>query len=272
MATNVKGFKLTRTIHDFNVSYDDVGEGRVPIIFLHGYPFDKSTWRQQLTFLQTSHRAIAVDIRGYGGSEDPQKELSIDLFAEDLIRFMDDLSIETAIICGLSMGGYIALNTQKRFPDRFSAMILCDTQCNADSPEGKQKRYSTIDSINSGGAADFCEGFLQKVFTKQSLTHKLDVVEALRAVIASASDHSLTAGLVALAERSESCSTLKDVAIPTLIMCGQEDEVTPLAQSVFMHEQIKGSLLHVIDDAGHVSNLEQPDAFNRQLKAFLATL
>ncbi|NQV73189.1 alpha/beta fold hydrolase [bacterium] len=270
MTLTRKGYDLTFNHQDQRISYNDVGEGEVPVIFLHGYPFNKSTWNQQVEYLKASNRVIAMDMRGFGNTSGENTTLSIDLFADDVIGLMDHLSVETAIICGLSMGGYIALNAQKRYPSRFEAMILCDTQCGADSAEGKQKRYDTIDTIESGGAKEFKEGFVQKVFCEHSLTHKKDLVEALATVVSSTSQQALTAGLVALAERTESCSTLADIAIPTLILCGREDALTPVALSIFMYEQIEGSMLHVIENAGHVSNLEQPDEFNLLLKEFVA--
>jgi 3-oxoadipate enol-lactonase len=272
METLPKGYNLTIPLNDFHLSYDDVGEGSTPIICLHGYPFDKTMWQGQLDFLKSSNRIIACDIRGFGKSTDEESHLSIDLFSEDLIAFMDKLNIDKAIICGLSMGGFIALNALKRFPNRFEALILCDTQCIADTVEVKEKRHKTIDDINVNGVTDFNEGFIKSVFHKDSLSDKKDLVEKLRGVVFANSQHIITTGLTALAERSETCSTLNDITIPTLIICGREDEVTPLVQSEFMNSTIKGSMLHVIDNAGHVSNLEQPLEFNKQLLNFLTDL
>ncbi|MGB3005116.1 MAG: alpha/beta fold hydrolase [Chitinophagaceae bacterium] len=272
METAIKGYNLTIPVNNFHLSYDDVGEGDIPIIFLHGYPFDKTMWQPQLDFLKSSYRLISCDIRGFGKSTDEVSPLSIDLFGEDLIALMDKLGIDKAIVCGLSMGGYIALNVQQRFPDRFEAMVLCDTQCIADTPEVKEKRYKSIDAIESDGVADFNEGFIKKVFHKDSLSNKKDLVGQLRSVVFSNSKHIITQGLVALAERSETCSTLNKTTIPTLIICGREDEVTPLVQSEFMNATIKGSIFQVIDNAGHVSNLEQPQIFNKHLLDFLTTL
>lgn len=249
--------------------YDDIGEGSMPIIFLHGYPFDKSMWLGQLDFLQASHRLLSLDIRGFGCSTDEETPLNIGLFADDLIEFMDKLNIKTATICGLSMGGFIALNAIQRFPSRFDALILCDTQCIADTPEVREKRYSTIDEIISDGSKKFNEGFIKKVFHEDSLNYKKDLVEQLSAVVNSNSRHILIQGMVALAERAETCSGLSEIDVPTLILCGREDEVTPLAESEAMHEAIPGSTLHVIEKAGHVSNLEQPEAFNQHLLDFL---
>ncbi|HLP39821.1 alpha/beta hydrolase [Lacibacter sp.] len=269
MQTEMKGYDLSIPVSNFNLSYDDLGEGDTPVIFLHGYPFSKAMWRKQLEFLQTTNRVIACDIRGFGDSEDESSILSIDLFAEDLLQFMDSLKIEKAIVCGLSMGGFIALNAHKRFPERFEALILCDTQCIADTPAVKEKRYKTIDDISANGVKNFNDGFIENVFHRDSLSNKKELVEELRKVVFENSQHIITAGLTALAERTETCSTLGAISIPTMIICGREDTVTPLAQSDFMHQMIEGSTMHVIDNAGHVSNLEQPDEFNQYLLDFL---
>ncbi len=271
MSTDPKGYDLTIPVSDFNLSYDDLGEGDIPVIFLHGYPFSKEMWKQQLEFLQSTHRVIACDIRGFGKSTYEEGTLSMDLFADDLVTFMYKLQIEKAIICGLSMGGYIALNAIQRFPTYFEALILCDTQCIADTPEGKEKRYKVIEDIKANGVKEFNEKFIKSVFHKDTLSNKKDLVENLRTVVFANSQEVIIAGLTALAERSETCSTLDAIKIPTLILCGREDEVTPLAQSESMHQSIERSRLHVIEKAGHVSNLEQPDEFNQQLLDFLTS-
>lgn len=272
METKTKGYNLAINVNNFNLSYDDVGEGSLPIIFLHGYPFDKTMWKGQLDFLKSSYRVIACDIRGFGKSTDEESTLSIDLFGNDLIQFMDNLNIDKAIVCGLSMGGYIALNVMERFPSHFEALILCDTQCIADTTEGKEKRYKIIEEIEADGVTDFNEGFIKNVFHKDSITNKTELVEQLRSVVFSNSKNIITKGFTALAEHSETCSTLSEIGIPTLIICGREDQVTPLAQSEFMNKHIKKSILHIIDNAGHVSNLEQPKEFNKYLSEFLTDL
>jgi 3-oxoadipate enol-lactonase len=151
MESTTAGLNLMLNINNLNLSYDDVGEGNIPIIFLHGFPFDKSMWAKQLDFFATTNRVIAIDIRGFGKSTDETTPLSIDIFSDDLMVFMNQLNISKAIICGLSMGGFIALNAQARFPDRFEAIILCDTQCIADTIEIKSNRYKTIDEIALNG-------------------------------------------------------------------------------------------------------------------------
>ncbi|MDI1318168.1 alpha/beta fold hydrolase [Flavobacterium sp.] len=263
---------LLTEVNNCSFSYNDVGEGNVPVLFLHGFPFDKSMWKGQLDSLKSSHRLIAIDIRGFGKSTDEKTPLSIDLFSDDLVSFMDKLDITKAIICGLSMGGFIALNAIKRFPDRFEALILCDTNCIADTTEVKENRYQKIEQINTDGVVAFNEKFIKNVFHPDSITNKIELVENLRAIVFANSKEIITAGLTALAERSETCSSLEFITVPTLIICGKEDEVTPLVQSQFMQEHIKGSSLKIIDNAGHVSNLEHPDEFNEYLVEFLNSL
>ena len=259
-------------INDFRISYNDVGEGTVPIIFLHGFPFDKSMWNAQLESLKANNRVIAVDMRGFGKSNDENTHLSMELFTEDLILFMEELNIERAVLCGLSMGGFVALDAVKRFPERFDALILCDTQCIADTPAVKEKRYAAIDEINREGTGTFNEKFVKSVFHTETLTNKPGLVDELRTVVKANSDRIIKAGLVALADRSETCSILENITIPTLIICGREDEVTPLAQSEAMHKSIPNSELRIIDNAGHVSNLESPVEFNSYINEFLTTL
>lgn len=271
MNTLSKGHDLNVSINNFNLSYNDVGEGNIPVIFLHGYPFDKTMWLGQLDFLKSSYRLISCDIRGFGKSKDEKSILSIEMFADDLIKFMDKLDIDKAIICGLSMGGFITLNATERYPGRFEALILCDTQCIADTKEVKEKRYKIIDQIATNGATKFLDEFIISVFHKDSIENKKELFKQLKSVVTSNSQHIISQGLVALAERSETCSSLSEINIPTLIICGREDVVTPLAQSELMNEKIKGSILRVIDNAGHVSNLEKPHEFNKILSDFLST-
>lgn len=271
MKSATNAYNLMIPVNNTSICYDDVGDGNIPIIFLHGFPFNKSMWHGQMEFLKFQHRLIALDIRGFGKSTDEDSELSIDLFAEDLIAFMDALSIEQAIICGLSMGGFIALNAVKRFPHRFVSLILCDTQCVADTPTIKEKRYKTIEEIKEKGVKEFNDGFIKSVFHEDSILNKKELVETLRRVVYGNTQHIITMGLTALAERSETCFSLGDIKIPTLIICGREDEVTPLEQSVHMHENIKYSILYVLDHSGHVSNLEQPHEFNKHLLHFVSS-
>lgn len=263
---------LLTVVNNITISYNEAGEGNIPVIFLHGFPFDKSMWKGQLDSLKCANRVIALDIRGFGKSIDENTHLSIEQFGSDLVSFMDKLNIEKAIICGLSMGGYVALNAIKRFPERFNALILCDTQCIDDTEEVKAKRFETIDQINIEGATAFNDKFIKSVFHPSTIADKKELVESLRSIVFANSKTIITAGLTALAQRAETCSILNTIHVPTLIICGRQDEVTPLVQSELMHKHIVGSKLKIIDNAGHVSNLEHPEEFNKYMLEFLLSL
>ena len=246
--------------------------GHLPILFIHGFPFDKSMWQPQLDFFKSRHRVIAYDIRGFGKSTAGIEKVSISLFADDLIKLMDALQINKAVVCGLSMGGYILLNAVNRYPERFEAIILSDTQCIADSPEAKEKRYTTIRQIVADGLTDFAEDFVKNIFCKDSLSDKKELVEKIKKVILSTETLTITRTLSALAQRREMCSSLKEIKVPALIMCGKEDTVTPPDQSQFLQCNIANSRLYSIEKAGHMSNLEQPDEFNQHITNFISDL
>src|ERR1700749_5009267 len=136
-----KGNDITVQANGIAVCYDDLGIGNTPILFIHGFPFDKSSWQLQLDYLKSSHRVIAYDLRGFGKSSTGNEKPSMDLFADDLVQLMNILQIDKVVACGLSMGGYILLNAVNRYTERFEAIVLSDTQCIADTSEGKEKRY-----------------------------------------------------------------------------------------------------------------------------------
>ena len=268
----ITGSDLAVNINNALIRYDDKGKGQIPIIFIHGFPFDKQMWQPQIQLLSKTNRTIAYDIRGYGKSEAGTQMPSIGLYADDLINFMDALEIEKAIVCGLSMGGYILLNAAVLCPERFEAIILCDTQCIADTPEVKESRNKLITKIIAGKKADFAEEFIKKAFCKETLDHKQDVVERVRKVILATSSVSITGSLGAMADRPEVCSQLNKISIPTLVICGEYDTVTPPEQSTLLHKSIKNSKMHLLKRSGHLSNLEQPEEFNQQVLQFIMEL
>lgn len=266
----ISGTDLTIKANNITLSYNDYGKGEIPILFIHGFPFNKSSWQPQLDFLKATNRVIAYDIRGFGNSTNDDKEISMSLLADDLIKFMDALQINKAIVCGLSMGGYILLNAISRYPKRFEAIILSDTQCIADSFEAKEKRFKTIKQIEADGITDFTSAFVSTIFCKESLKNKNELVAKIKDVILSTSQKIIVATLYALAQRHEMCSWLGKISIPVLIICGKEDAVTPLIQSEFILNKIPNSILHSINEAGHMSNIEQPDEFNKHLNSFIS--
>ncbi len=266
------GVDLSAQLSDVVINYDDLGKGEIPILFIHGFPFDKSMWKPQMEVLSKSFRTIAYDIRGYGKSENGNQEISISLFARDLVAFMDVLSIDKAIVCGLSMGGYILLNAVNSNPERFKAIILCDTQCIADTPETKKGRYQTIEKFKSGNLNDFAEGFIPKVFYSDTIDNQKDVVTKISDIILNTSLTTFQKSLAALAERMEMCTKLQKFSLPTLILCGEYDVVTPPEQARLLQSEIVNSQLHIIENAGHLSNLEQPVDFNNHISNFVKSI
>jgi 3-oxoadipate enol-lactonase len=259
-------------LNGVTICYNDVGRGEIPVLFIHGFPFDKSSWQPQMEFLQKTQRVIAYDIRGFGKSTGGNEIASINLFADDLIKLMDALQIKRAIVCGLSMGGYILLNAVNRYPERFEGIILCDTQCLADSPAIKEKRIKSISRIKAGGLKNYADTFVINVFCSETLVSKRELVDKIKNIIISTSPLTIIQTLRALAERREMCLTLNGISIPALIMCGKEDAATMVAQAEYLSHNIANSTLHYIENAGHLSNLEQPDKFNQLMIDFISGL
>jgi 3-oxoadipate enol-lactonase len=260
-------------INNLLVSYTDEGqEGSSVIIFIHGFPFNKSMWNLQVEPLKDNYRLIMYDIRGHGNSDAGNEVFSIDLFANDLIGLMDALKIDKAILCGLSMGGYIALNAMGKYHERFDALVLSDTQCIADTSEAKEKRMRAIESIKYTGVEKYAEESIKNFFSPESFLTKGKEIADVREMIVKTSEQSLCSTLLALSVRKETCHILPEIKVPVLIMVGNEDKITPPAAARFMHEKIEGSFLKIIDHAGHLSNLENPGEFNVQLKKFVASV
>ena len=168
------------------------------------------------------------------------------------------------------MGGYILLNAIIRYPQRFDAIILSDTQCIADSFGAKEKRKKAISQIVAGKINDFALGFIANIFSDETKKTKGDVVEKIKRTILSTRAEAVTATLSVLAERQDLCSSISQIEVPTLIICGEQDIVTPVEQAEFLHDTIPNSQLKIIENAGHMSNLEKPDEFNMHIVEFLS--
>lgn len=243
----------------------------VPVVFIHGFPFSHEMWEPQMRALPNTYRAIAYDIRGHGQSDVADGQYTIEFFVDDLIAILNHLVIEKAIICGLSMGGYIALRAFERHPERISGLVLCDTKCEADTNDGKVRRSATLKSVKKDGVPQFADGFVRSIFAPKTFESNPDAIEKIRTIINSNPPLGVAGTVLALACRTDTSAVLPTISVPTLILCGEVDALTPPKDSEFMHKQIKGSTLHLISSAGHMSNLENPVEFNERLTAFLKT-
>jgi 3-oxoadipate enol-lactonase len=264
---------LTITVNNLTVSYIDEGSTNSPaIIFIHGFPLNKAMWNKQIGELKKNYRVIAYDIRGHGNTEAGNDNFSIELFVNDLLSLMDTLNIDKTILCGFSMGGYIALNAIENYPERFNALLLCDTNCTDDMPETKEKRMKAIESIKEKGLEQYAEESLKKLFASISFSKHTEEIAFVKEMIMKTSKESLYKTLHALSERKETCTKLHQIKVPVLIIVGKEDEITPPDVALLMHGKIKGSIIHIIDHAGHLCNMENSGEFNKQLTGFLSSL
>ena len=264
---------MLASVNGLDLYYSDIGKAEsVPIVFIHGFPFSSEMWKGQVQMLQDNKmnfRIIAYDLRGHGRSDVGDGQYTIELFVDDLIALLDHLKITKTILFGFSMGGYIGLRAIERNPDRFNALVLCDTMSTADSNEGKLRRTASIKLIKREGVKPFAEGFLKAVFAPQSYSTKPDIIEEARRMILSNSPVGICGALLAMAGRTDTTEALGRISVPTLILVGEHDAVTPPSAAKSMHERIKNSELHVIDNAAHMSNFENPIVFNEHLTKFL---
>lgn len=262
---------LTATVGGENISYalKSVADPIQTIVFIHGFPFDKSIWDDQLSSLPENFRGIAYDVRGFGESTTQHNFLSIDLFASDLLGFLSSLSIETCILCGISMGGYIALRAFELAPERIKGLVLCDTNAVADGNETKLKRFKSIQQVADGAKQEFTESFIQNVFSPNTLANKPEVLHFLRAVILNTSDETICATLLAMASRTDTSHVLPKIKVPVLIIRGEEDKLMSQAQTDQLTKNIERSEFVSIKHSGHLPNLENTQGFFDALSSFL---
>ncbi|NGM63856.1 alpha/beta fold hydrolase [Sphingobacterium sp. SGR-19] len=239
------------------------------IIFLHGFPFNKNMWRDQLEALPEDVTAIALDIRGHGLTTSGHGFFSIDVFAKDIGVFMEKLDIEQAVLCGISMGGYIALRAYQLFPEKISGLILVDTHSKADTNAGKQKRFDSIQAILNYGRRPFSIGFVENVFSPHSILERPEAVEYIKSAIRRSSVRSICSTLLALAARTDTSDTLKDISVPTLLIRGSDDRITSLQDMKDLEEAIPNARFIEITGCGHLPNLEVPEEFNYAIKEFM---
>lgn len=237
-------------------------------MFVHGFPHHRKLWAPQLRALAGHSRAIAVDLPGFGESSMPQR-FSMEAWADTLARFLDALSIDRAIIAGLSMGGYVTFAFWRLHRDRVLALVLADTRAGADTEEGKAKRRETIELARREGPTAVARAMLPGMVGKSTREREPSVVATMRAMLESATVDSIVGASEAMIARADSTPLLPTIDVPTLIICGEEDVLTPPKESRAMHAAIPGSRLEIIPGAGHVSNIERPAAVNQVLAEFV---
>lgn len=254
------------------IRFDDVGSGP-PVVLLHAFPLSRAMWQPQIEALQDSFRAIAPDFPGFGGSKEFTATPSLDRVADDVAELLEELQIrERVVLGGLSMGGYTALAFARRHARCLRGLILADTKAEADDEAAKAYRARTIAFAAEHTALDVLEQLLDKLVCPETMSRRPEVVTMIRRIAASQSSAAIIGSMQAMRERPDSRPSLSAIAVPTLVVVGENDTFTPPSQSETLASGIPGAKLARIPGAGHFSNLENPAAFNAALRSFLQSL
>ncbi len=257
-------------IDGFEIEYDVRGRGPA-ILLLHAFPLGLSMWDPQVEALAATHRVVRFDARGFGGSAvDETTPLTMERIADDGAFLLDQLWIEKALVHGCSMGGYAAFAFARRHPGRLAGLVLQDTRAGADASDGRTNRATLAAKVLAEGATAAVEAFLPKLVGETSRRERAALVATLKERILAASPRAIANALYGLAARADSRTMLPAIAVPTLVLVGEDDVLTPPDEARAMAAAIPGARVEVIPGAGHLANLENPDAVNAALRAFLS--
>ncbi len=251
-----------------DLEYDAQGEGPA-VLFFHAFPLGLFMWDAQAAALRATHRVIRFDARGFGGSPPGDSLLTMERIADDGAALLDHLGVGQAVLVGCSMGGYAAFAFVRRHADRLKGLVLQDTRPGAEGEEARQNRHALAEKVRKEGAAAAADAFLPKLLGETTQKERPEIAPGLRQRILANPPVGIANALAGLAARADSTPTLREIRVPTLVLCGAEDTITPPAEAEAMHAAIKGSRLAVVPRAGHLANLESPADVNEALLGFL---
>lgn len=258
-------------INGVNLAVEMRGEGPA-VLFVHGFPHDRSIWAHPMAVLE-GYRRIAPDLRGMGQSDAPDLGYSIETYAGDLAALLDTLGVEETVLCGLSMGGYVAFEFLRRWRRRVRGLVLMDTRMEADSVEARRRRDESAADVREHGAAALAEGLLQGMLAPSTMSGSPETVERVRAMMAAAPVAGIVGALGAMRDRPDSTDLLPALAgLPTLVLVGEDDALTPPPLARAIAEAIDGARLVMIAGAGHLPPVERPTATSEALREFLHSL
>ena len=257
-------------VNNVDLGYDDHGIGQ-PVIFLHAFPLNRTMWEGQMTALlnEQQFRLVALDWRGFGESELNTDVSTMEMFADDLAALMDALGMDSAILCGLSMGGYAAFAFLRKHPQRVKALVLADTRPGADSEESKTNRESLAQLAEAEGTEAVANLQVPRILSEYTRQQHPEVEIRVRRMIDAATPAGIAAAARGMAQRSDASDILTRIACPTLVVVGEQDALTTPDIAQEYASSIPGAQVAVIPNAGHLSNLEQPEAFFDVLRNFL---
>jgi 3-oxoadipate enol-lactonase len=255
------------------IHYLDAGSGEPALVLLHGFPLHAGMWAPQVEQLSSTHRVIAPDFLGFGGSDAPESMYRYTMlgFADLVAGLLDHLGLERVVLGGLSMGGYVAFAFLRQYAERVSGLILADTRAGADTTLVFDRRTDQQDQVARIGTTALIETLLAGLLSDHTKANRLDLVEQVRRLMANPPAGFIGA-LEAMKHRPDATGELASITVPTLLVVGEDDSLSPPEVAREMHERIPGSELAVLPHAGHLSNLEAPEDFNAAVAAFLARL
>ncbi len=239
-----------------------------PLVLLHGFPFNGRLWRRQVEALQDLYRVIVPDLRSFGRSvgNDP---FTIESQADEVHGLLMDRDALPCVLCGLSMGGYVALAYARKYPATLRGLILMDTKSAADTSEAKLQRQKMIDLANTSGSLAVADAMMPKLLCEETLTGYPEIAKEIQSMAGENPPLTLAHALAAMRDRPDLSDYLPSIAEPTLILVGAEDAITPPALSQEMHRAIPNSTLEVITGSGHVTAMERPDQVNVAIRNFM---
>jgi pimeloyl-ACP methyl ester carboxylesterase len=254
-----------------DLTYEVRGKGQ-PLVLLHAFPLGLAMWDAQAEAFAQRFQVVRFDARGFGGSPPGDGLLTMERIADDAVLLLDHLGLSRAIVCGLSMGSYAALAMVRRHPLRLRALVLCSGRPGADDEEGRRNRALMAEKVLREGAAAAADAMVPLLLGATTRKERPEVAARVRALILGNPPRGIADALAGLAARADSTATLREVRVPTLVMCGEEDPITTPAEARKLHEGIAGSRMDVLPRAGHLINMEDPPAFEAALGRFLTTL
>jgi pimeloyl-ACP methyl ester carboxylesterase len=259
-------------LNAFTMAYTDVGVG-APLLFIHGFPLNRRMWEPQVSELAQVGRVLAPDLRGHGDSPPLPGPYEMALLADDLNAFLDALSIgEPVVLCGLSMGGYVAFAFYRRYAHRTRALILTATRAAADTLDGKAGRDAMAGQVQKAGIEGVIDGMAPKLVAPHTVSDRPELVIQFKEIMQSTSPEGMVGALMGMKARPDSTPLLSQIKAPALVVHGAEDQIVPLDEARAMAEAIPGAQFVVIPQAGHLLNLEQPEVYNQVLIDFLGSL
>jgi pimeloyl-ACP methyl ester carboxylesterase len=259
---------MKKIINDLSIYLFGDNESKT-ILFVHGFPYDHNMWQDQVDDLSKNYFCVSYDIRGLGDSPAGDGQFTMESFVDDLETILDKLNLDKPILCGLSMGGYISLRALERVQEKFSAAILCDTRSEADNNEGKLKRAAGIKRINKEGLAPFVKDFITNCFGDEFKQNKKDELQKIIESSSRFNPVGVKGSLIAMLSRSDTTTSLGKINIPTLLICGEQDTLTPPPVMKEMFHMINKADFVEIPDAGHMTPIENPQLVNKAIKDFL---